>query len=155
MVKAADGTHLTTVGDLYTPTLGRSADGTRVYASGDIDGLVRYNVSGSTLTQADISGSTGSYGLINATQDGMYVIAGTQKLLANNLKSVVGSFSEPILVANSDGSVAVSSRTIFNGTTFAQTKTLPLSTTVMAISADGHTLYLYDTTSSRIYVYPI
>jgi hypothetical protein len=29
---------------------------------------------------------------------------------------------------------------------------LPLDTTVVALSADAHTLYLYDTTSSRIYI---
>jgi hypothetical protein len=156
LVTAADGTHLATVGELYTPALGRSADGRRIYATGSIDGgLTRYDISGSTLTEADASTSSGAVGAINATQDGMFVFSGTQKLLANNLKSAVGSFSEPILVASGDGSVAVSSMTIFNGTTFASMKRLPLSTPVMALSADGHTLYLYDTSTSRIYVYQI
>jgi sugar lactone lactonase YvrE len=73
--------------------------------------------------------------------------------LAKNLKSVVGTFSETILAINGDGSIAVSADYIFDGTSFAVKRPTPLKTNTMAMSADGTTLYLYDTTSSRIYIY--
>jgi sugar lactone lactonase YvrE len=42
---------------------------------------------------------------------------------------------------------------MFDGTTFAATRTTPISTSTMAVSPDDKTLYLYDTTTSRIYIY--
>ena len=81
----------------------------------------------------------------------MYVFAGTQKLLANNLKSVIGSFSEPILVASADGSRAVGAKTIFNGTLFTQIKVLPLAPTVVALGADDtHAVPLRDHVQSHL-----
>lgn len=153
MVSAVTGVHIATVGSLYTPSLARNAAGTRVYATDSTSGALRYDLSATGLTQVDVS--TGGGGPLNATPDGMYLFAGTRKLLANNLKSVVGTFSESILVANSTGAVAVGATMIHDGTSFMAIRALPSSTTVMALGPDDHTLYLYDTLSSRIYLYKL
>ena len=89
------------------------------------------------------------------TKDGKYVFYAGMKLLAKNLKSVLGTFSEVILATTSDGSVAIGASKIFDGTTFSVKRMTPLSTTRMAVSPDDKTLYLYDTTSSRIYLFKL
>src|SRR5206468_13052770 len=87
------------------------------------------------------------------TKDGQYVFYAGMKFLAKNLKSVLGSFSEPIAAINSDGSLAIGATHMFDGTTFAAKRATPISTGTMAVSPDDKTLYLYDTTTSRIYLY--
>jgi sugar lactone lactonase YvrE len=158
LVNAVTGANLTAVGSLYEPGLAASPDGTRVYAgeSGiSTATLTRWDISGSTLTQVDISNGVDAFTspVVVTSQDGRYVFWAGMKFLANNLKSVLGTFSEDILASSPDGSVVVGPTKIHDGTTFAAKKVLPLSTSVMAMSADGKTLYLYDMTSSRIYLY--
>jgi len=89
------------------------------------------------------------------TKDGKYVYYAGRKFLANNLKSVLGTFSEAIVAINSDGSLAIGAMHIFDGTTFAVTRMTPLATSTMAVSPDDKTLYLYDSMSSHIYVYQL
>ena len=50
---------------------------------------------------------------------------------------------------------AISSSRIFDGNTFAILGLLPITTTTMAISSDYQTLYLYDLTSSRVYLFDV
>jgi DNA-binding beta-propeller fold protein YncE len=153
LVDATTGTTLSYAGSIYAPALAASPDGTIVYAGGTdgLNNLTRFNIVNNMLQSVDGSQSAGASPVI-ASRDGQYVFASTQKLLAKNLKTVLGTFSEPILAINNDGSLAVGSGHIFDGTTFAAKRITPLSTSTMAMSADGTTLYLYDTTSSRIYV---
>jgi YVTN family beta-propeller protein len=153
LVDATTGTSLSYAGSIYAPALAASPDGTIVYAGGTdgLNDLTRFNIVNNMLQSVDGSRSAGASPVI-ASRDGQYVFASTQKLLAKNLMTVLGTFSEPILAINNDGSLAVSSGHIFDGTTFAAKRITPLSTSTMAMSADGTTLYLYDTTSSRIYV---
>jgi YVTN family beta-propeller protein len=153
LVDATTGTTLSYAGSIYAPALAASPDGTIVYAGGTdgLNNLTRFNIVNNMLQSVDGSQSSGSSPVI-ASRDGQYVFASAQKLLAKNLMTVLGTFSEPILAINNDGSLAVSSGHIFDGTTFSAKRTTPLSTSTMAMSADGTTLYLYDTTSSRIYV---
>jgi YVTN family beta-propeller protein len=153
LVDATTGTSLSYAGSIYAPALAASPDGTIVYAGGTdgLNNLTRFNIVNNMLQSVDGSQSAGASPVI-ASRDGQYVFASTQKLLAKNLMTVLGTFSEPILAINNDGSLAVSSGHIFDGTTFAAKRITPLSTSTMAMSADGTTLYLYDTTSSRIYV---
>ncbi len=154
LVSAANGAHIIATGSLYSPQLATSPDGTRVYASGGTSsGVTRYDVSATALTQVDTSTSSGS--TITATKNGMYVFGGNVKILANNLKSVLGTFSESILLANADGSIAVGPSKVHNGTTFSVIKSLPLTTSIMALGSDDRTVYLYDTMSSRIYIYKL
>lgn len=152
LVSAQTGANFGAYGTLYSPQLVASPDGTHLYASGD--GVVRYDVVGNQLVQADKSdyGELGSESLI-LTGDGKYLFSGPRKVLATNLKSVLGTLSEPALAANSDGSVVIGKTQIFDGTTFAIKSPLPLSTAILALSADDKTLYLYDTKTSRIYIY--
>jgi YVTN family beta-propeller protein len=153
LVDATTGTSLSYAGSIYAPALAASPDGTIVYAGGTdgLNNLTRFNIVNNMLQSVDGSQSAGASPVI-ASGDGQYVFASTQKLLAKNLMTVLGTFSEPILAINNDGSLAVSSGHIFDGTTFAAKRITPLATSTMAMSADGTTLYLYDTTSSRIYL---
>jgi DNA-binding beta-propeller fold protein YncE len=157
LVRTSDGGNITVAGTLYEPGLAANPDGTRVYATGDdINGLARYDLGNNALTASDGSGSgIASGGPVIVSGDGMFVFAGAQKYLANNLKSVLGSFGESIVAVTHDGSIAVGSTRIFDGTTFSAKKSLPLTTTVLAISSDDKTVYLYDTMTSRIYVYQL
>jgi hypothetical protein len=107
------------------------------------------------LTQIDVSNTAGLGGKVRVTRDGMYVFYGARKYLAKNLKSVLGTFSEGILAITSDGSIAVGATNIHDGNTFSISRPMPISVNVIAVSADDTTLYLYDTTSSRIYLYAL
>ena len=153
LVDAVTGTTLNYAGSIYAPSLAASPDGTIVYAGGTdgLNDLTRFNIVNNKLQSVDGSQSAGGTNVI-ASRDGQYVFASTQKLLAKNLMTVLGTFSETILAINDDGSVAVGASHIFDGTTFSAKRLTPLSTNTMAMSADGTTLYLYDTASSRIYV---
>ena len=152
LVNALTGAALHSTGSIYTPDLAASPDGTRLYVAGNFDGVMRFDIVGNMLQQVDSSGQSGA-AKVNVTRDGRYVFSSTQKLLANNLKSVVGTFSETIVVVSSDGSLAVGARSIYDGNTFAVKRATLLMTSTMAISPDDTMLYLYDTTSSRIYLY--
>jgi 6-phosphogluconolactonase (cycloisomerase 2 family) len=152
LVNALTGAALHNTGSIYTPDLAASPDGTRLYVAGSFDGVMRFDIVNDKLQQVDSSGQGGA-AKVNVTRDGKYVFSSAQKLLANNLKSVAGTFAESIVVVNSDGSVAIGARSIYDGNTFAVKRATPLMTSIMAISPDDTTLYLYDTTSSRIYVY--
>lgn len=160
LVDAMTGTNLAHGGSLYAPDLVASPDGTRVYVaeSGSSGSqLYRFDVTANGLTQVDASDRANGYGsrLAIMSGDGTYVYYGGGKFLANNLSSLLGTFSETIYATNTDGTLAVGSEHIFDGTTFAVKQPLPLMTTVMALSADESTLYLYDNSSSRIFIYPI
>ena len=152
LVSALTGAALHNTGSIYTPDLAASPDGTRLYVTGGFDGVMRFDIVGNMLQQVDSSSQSGA-AKVTVTRDGRHVFASTQKLLANNLKSVVGTFSETIIVVNGDGSVAIGARSIHDGNTFAVKRATPLMTNIMAISPDDTMLYLYDTTSSRIYLY--
>jgi DNA-binding beta-propeller fold protein YncE len=160
LVNALTGANLQAIGSIYEPDLVATPDGTTVYAgeSGSTgSALHRYDLVSGKLTEVDTSTEAGGYGdrLVIMSRDGTYVFYAGQKFLAKNLKSVLGTFSESILVSNKDGSVAVGAKNIYDGTTFSIKHPLPLSTSVMALSADDSTLYLYDDSSSTIYVYPM
>jgi DNA-binding beta-propeller fold protein YncE len=151
LVNAATGAHLFATGSVYTPDLTANADGTRLYVGADE--VIRFNVEGNKLTQVDISNRGNPGRRIAATRDGRFVFYGPQKFLADNLKSVLGTFAEPILAVTSDGAIAVGAKNIHDGNTFAIIRALPVSTEIMAMSADETMLYLYDTMSSRIYLH--
>ncbi len=137
-----------------TPVVGKKlflSNGPVPIGSNGLNNLTRFNIVNNTLQSVDGSQSAGGSNVI-ASRDGQFVFASTHKLLAKNLMTVEGTFSETILAINNDGSLAVGANHIFDGTTFTAKRVTPLSTNTMAMSADGTTLYLYDTKSSRIYV---
>ena len=53
---------------------------------------------------------------------------------------------------NQDGTLAVGSSHVYDGTTFGALGTLPISGSIKKLAPDDHTLYTYDTGSNRIYV---
>jgi hypothetical protein len=156
LVNALTGAAMDVEGSIYEPDLAASPDGNTLYVgeTGGPGGVTRWDLVGGKLQQVDASASTGSAHVM-VTRDGKYVFYSTQKILATNLKSVLGSFSEVVLAINGDGSLAVSQHNIYDGTTFAVKQANPLPTMTMAMSADDTTLYLYDTMTSRIYLYKL
>jgi DNA-binding beta-propeller fold protein YncE len=160
LVNATNGGSIAAEGSIYEPGLAASPDGTILFVgeSGSTgSSLHRFNVSATALTEVDESGDAGGYGsrAVFVTKDGQYVYYAGQKYLANNLKSVLGKFSEPIFAASADGSAAIGKTNVFDGTTFAIRSPLAVSTTVLAMSNDDTRVYLYDVNSSRIYIQPL
>jgi DNA-binding beta-propeller fold protein YncE len=157
LVRGSDGVNITTTASVYEPDLVAAPDGKTLFVaeSGSTgSGLHRYSVSSTGLTAIDSSGTASGYGSRKAvvTGDGQYVFYAGNKFLASNLKNILGQFGEAIYAANQDGTLAVGQSKIYNGTTFAILRPLPLTTTVSALSSDAKTLYLYDVKSSRIYI---
>jgi hypothetical protein len=130
-----------------------SPDGTHVYTGGY--SLVRFDIVGTTMKQVDTSNDWSGYSttVLSRSGDGTYLFWGAKKVLATNLKSVLGTFPETILLANADGSLAVGAVRVYDGNTFTAKATLPLSTPVLTLSADGKTLFLYHQLTSRIYLW--
>jgi DNA-binding beta-propeller fold protein YncE len=159
LVNALTGANITYTGSLYEPDVASNPDGSSVYVgeSGYTgSALYRFDLTGNMLESVDTSAELGGgTRMVIVSKDGMYVYYNGKKFLAKNLKSVLGTFSEPIDAINSDGSLAVGAMNIYDGTTFAVKRPTPLSTGTMAISADDATLYLYDTTSSNIYIWSL
>ena len=155
LANAATGATLATVTNSYNGPLVASPDGTRVYTASYY--LTRYDIVGATIRQVDRSTDFGSSSLTSIARsgDGAYIYYGAKKVLATNLISTLGTFPEPIQAASSNGGVAIGTMRIYDGTTFTAKATLPLSTSVMGISADDKTLYLYQTTTSRIYFWKL
>jgi YVTN family beta-propeller protein len=156
LVNALTGATLTTsaYNSSYGTGLTASPDGTHVYSTG-YNGVLRYDIVGATLKQVDTSNDSygSSYAIITKSKDGMFIFAGPKKVLAANLKSLLGTFPEAIQASNLDGSVVVGATRIYDGATFAAKATLPLSMSLVAFSADDKTLYLYNSATSRIFVY--
>jgi YVTN family beta-propeller protein len=157
LVRASDGVNVAVAGSLYQPDLVASPDGKALYVaeSGSTgSGLHRFSVTSTGLTLVDQSGDASGYGSRKAvvTADDRYVFYAGNKFLANNLKSVLGQFSEAIYASNQDGSLVVGQSKVYDGNTFAIKRPLPFTTTVSALSTDGKTLYLYDIKTSRIYI---
>jgi DNA-binding beta-propeller fold protein YncE len=154
LVNASNGGSIATVGTIYSPELEATADGTTLFVAESGGDLYRYAVSESTLTQVDATGDGfgNGDGLAVLTGDEQYVFYGTQKILTSNLQSVVGEFSQPILATNDDGSLAISASYVYDGDTFAILGTTALTTSILALSTDSRTLYLYDIDTSRIYI---
>jgi len=154
LIDATTGVNITATGSLYAPDLAVTKDRSTLYVGESGGALTRFSVSAAGLMQVDVSAQAGSPGgpVVTLSGDNKYVFYAGQKYLATNLKSVLGKFSEAIYASNADGSVVVGNKSVFNGNNFAITAVLATSTTVLAMSPDGRTVYLYDTSKSRIYI---
>lgn len=158
LINTSTGVQLHEYGSIYYPDLAASSDGSRIYVgeSGSSgSNAYRYSIIGDQIQQVDVTPGYG-YGystrLIVLSGDDRYVFYAHQKFLANNLASVLGTFSEDIYACNHDGSIAVGESKLFDGNTFAILGDLPVSSRIKVMSSDGQILYSYDTTSSRIYL---
>lgn len=154
LANALTGSTITSVYNSLGGAIVASPDGTHVYTGGYQ--LVRYDIVGTTMKQVDTAGNfNGSTTTLSRSGDGMYLFYGAQKVLATNLKSILGTFPESIQLANADGTIAIGGIRVYDGTAFTAKATLPLTTTVTAMSGDGKSLYLYSTTLSRIYLWKL
>ena len=159
LINGTTGATIVATPNIYISTDNRfvaSPDGTRLYVTSSYS-LYRYDIVGTMLKQVDLNQDYNvSYSSpVTRSGDGMFVFSGPRKILSNNLKSVLGTFAEPILLSNSTGSTVVGAMRVYDGTTFAAKAPLPLSTPTMALSADDKTLFLYNQQSSRIYLYAL
>jgi DNA-binding beta-propeller fold protein YncE len=160
LADAATGAHITVAGSIYQPDLVASADGTRLFAGeqGTTGSSVhRFDVTATTLEEVDASATDEGFGsrLVVLSGDGEYVFWSKKKILASNLQSVLGQFSEIIYAANEDGSLAVGNTNVFDGNTFTVREALPVATTVMAMAPDDSHVYLYDVNTSRIHIHEL
>jgi hypothetical protein len=158
-VNATTGATLNPSPGVYVSSENRfvaSPDGTRLYVTNSYS-VYRYDIVGTMIKQVDFNQDTSSAysSPVTRSGDGMFVFAGGRKLLGNNLKSVLGTFGEPVLVSNTTGSIVVGATRVYDGTTFAAKATLPLSTQIMALGPDDKSLYLYSQQSSRVFVYTL
>jgi hypothetical protein len=152
LTNAVTGASLASVTSSNGGAMVASPDGTHVYTAGYY--LTRYDIVGATMKQVDTTSDFGSSTTtISRSGNGTYLFYGAKKVLATNLKSTLGTFPEIIQLANSTGTRAVGVNRVYDGDTYLAKATLPLATTVMAISPDDKTLYLYDTITSRIYLW--
>ncbi len=158
LIDSQTGALLHMTGSVYYPDLVASPDGSRIYVgeSGSSGSKIyRFDVVGNQLSQVD---QTPGYGYGYSTRkvtlsgDGAYAFYAAKKILATNLGSELGTFSEVIYAANQAGTVAVGESKLFDATTYATLRNLPIAGTIKTIGPDGSTLYSYDNTSSRIYV---
>jgi hypothetical protein len=157
LVNAETGVHITAAGSIYQPDLVASPDGTVLYAaeSGSTgSAIIRFDVTETTLTEVDKSATAEQYGsrLAVLSGDGRFLFYAKRKILASNLQSILGEYSEIIHASNDDGSLVVGTTNVFDGDTFAVLGPLVVSTQVIAMTADATTVYLYDVNTSRIYV---
>jgi DNA-binding beta-propeller fold protein YncE len=154
LANAATGATLATATGSYAGPLVASPDGTRVYTGGYY--LTRYDIVGATIRQVDRSTAFESSTYpVSRSGDGAYLFYGSKKVLSTNLVSTLGTFPELIQVASANGGLAVGTLRVYDGNTFIAKATLPLSASLMAISPDDKTLYLYQSITSRIYLWKL
>jgi len=158
LIDAATGAQLSNGFTIYYPDLASSPDGSRLYAgeSGSSGSKIyRYDIVGGVLQQQDQTPGYG-YGYssrtVRVSGNGNFVFYAAKKLNALNLGGELGTFSEIIYASNFDGSVAVGNSNVFDGNTFAILRPLPIAGTLKTFGPDGHTLYTFDSVSSRLYV---
>jgi hypothetical protein len=154
LVNAINGGSIESFGTLSSPDLATNPERTRLYVGEAGGTLHRFDVQDTSLTEVDTTSDYGA-GNVVPTPDGKYVFFGTQKILSSNLKSVLGHFSEAIHATNADGSLAIGSSSVFDGNDFSIRGLLPITTPVLAIASDYATVYLYDTGTSRIYLFDL
>lgn len=114
----------------------------------------RLNYSQNTLTEVDNSDGNSNWNGHDAplSGDDKYLFYNYKKLLANNLNSNLGSFTEHIRACNHDGSIAIGEENIWDAETFSIIKPLPISSEIMRLDQDDNTIYIYDNNTSKIYI---
>ncbi len=157
IVDATTGNHLDAGGSIYQPNVFSNPEGDVLYiAESGSSGsqVIRYNLSGNNLNEVDESnsGSARRNGFIS--YNGEFIFFRRQKLLANNLQSVLGTFPEEVYTANSDGSIALGEEQYYSGDNFSILGNLPVTSRVMASDPnDNDIFYIYNATTSRIVVF--
>jgi len=157
VVNATNGNNIDVGGSIYQPTLFSNPAGDVLYAaeSGSSGSqVIRYNISGNSLDEVDESSSGSSWGRTGLiTANGQYIFFRRQKILASNLQSSLGTFSDDIYAANKDGSIALGEEQYFSGTNYSILGNLPVASKIMAADPSDDIFYIYNTMSSSIIVF--
>lgn len=119
--------------------------------------VVRFDLVNDMLVRKEASERSTNFGTRDAciSADGIYIFYNRFKLLTGNLLTNLGSFSEYIHACNADGSIAIGSSNIWDANNFSIIQPLPLTSEIMVLGTNDHTLYIYDETSSKIYILSI
>ncbi|GJM33378.1 MAG: hypothetical protein DHS20C18_23790 [Saprospiraceae bacterium] len=155
IVNASNGSLISyTDGSIYQPEIITNPGRTIIYAaesSLSTSTIHRFNLVGNNLQLVDENGIDGyAARALVSSGNGQYLFYHKRKILANNLQSVLGTFSENIYASNVDGTKVIGEENILDAVTFSIIRPLPLSTRIMALAPDNETLYLYDTNTSKI-----
>lgn len=156
IINATTGNNIVFGETIYQPNLFTNSEGNVLYAaeSGSSGSQVlRYNINGGNLDEIDesSSGSARRNGFITA--DDQYIFFRKTKILASNLQSSLGTFSDEIYAANKDGSIALGEEQYYNGENFSILGNLPVTSTIMAADPNQDIFYIYNTMSSSIVIF--
>lgn len=157
IVDATTGDHIEVSGNIYQANLFTNLAGDILFVgeSGTTGSqVIKYDISANTFNEIEQS-SSGSAWDRNCfiTENGEYIFFRKQKLLASNLQSSLGSFSEEIFAANKDGSIALGEEQYYNGSNFSILGFLPISSKIMAADPNDDIFYIYNYASSSIVVF--
>ncbi len=160
LINSINGALLNTTGSIYQPGLLSNSSGTVVFVteSGSSgSATLRYNLSGNELNKVDESDGGSSFGLRDGCISGndTYIFHRRIKYLTNNLNSELGIFNENIIDCNHDGSIAIGVENIWDAETFSIIKPLPITSSILRLDNDGNTIYIYDNSTSKIYIITI
>ena len=159
LVNDANGQHIMAVNSSYSAPAGllTNKEQTILYvteAGSSGSAAHRLNYVSNLLEDVDESDASSNYAGHDAciSGDDKYLFYNRFKLLANNLSSQIGTFSEYIVASNNDGSIGIGTDNIWDAETFSIIKPLPVSSTIILLDDDDNTLYIYDNNSSKIYL---
>jgi hypothetical protein len=80
----------------------------------------------------------------------------TREIRASDLSEVQGTFENSYIYAvTPDGSLAFGEVDIFDADTYQPVASMPVNSKVLAVSADGNTLYIYYSPTAVIFVYDV
>ena len=156
IVDATTGNNLASGASIYRPELYTNPAGDVLFAaeSGSSGSqVIRYNVTSNSLSEVDESGSGSAQRGSFITANGEFIFFRKQKILASNLQSSLGTFSDNIYAANKDGSIALGEEQYYSGSNYSILGNLPITSKIMAADPNDDIFYLYNTTSSSIIVF--
>lgn len=156
IVDADNGSLIAFTGSIHTPFLESNPAKNIVYG---VDGgdVIRFNLnSDGTLNEVDETNtSSGSSRKVVVSRNGEFIFKGRNKILANNFSSLLGTFGESIYASNEDGSIVVGESNVWNGNNFSIISNLPIQSTLMEMDFDNETVYIYDNSTSKIFLVKI
>jgi len=159
LIDAKTGAFISSSGSIYQPELVTNKDQTIVYGGEcclSTSTIMRFAFEGENTNVKDENAIDGyARRALCISKDDKYIFYHSRKILAQNLSSIIGSFSENIYACNSDGSIAIGENNIWDANTFSIIKELPISSTIMKLDSNDTTLYIYDNNTSKIYLISI
>jgi len=158
LVDITTGEHLDDVNSYYQPYLVAGPNGDKLYVgeSGSTGSQVfRFGIVADEIQQEDFSASSSASRFLQITDDGEYLFYRKSKILANSLQSIVGTFNENIHAINPSGSRALGMDNVYDAEQFSIISPMPIETSVSVFDPNGVTAYLFDLSTTRLYVVEI